>query len=90
MTALSWGGAFHSFDLVYSALGTSANVDLAQALGARRCEDGRLEVDDRQQTSVPGLHAAGDVVRGLNQIAVGVGEAAISATAIHNRLRGAG
>jgi thioredoxin reductase (NADPH) len=38
-------------------------------------------------TSVEGLYAAGDLVRGLNQIAVATGEAAIAATAMHNRLR---
>jgi len=45
-------------------------------------------VDDRQQTSIPGLYAAGDMVRGLNQITTAQGEAAIAATAMHNRLRG--
>jgi thioredoxin reductase (NADPH) len=35
---------------------------------------------------VKGLYAAGDLVRGLNQIAVAVGEAAIAATAVHNAL----
>ncbi|RZJ01647.1 MAG: NAD(P)/FAD-dependent oxidoreductase [Brevundimonas sp.] len=87
VTALSWGGAFRTFDLVYSALGTSPNADLAQALGARLGEDGRLFTDPHQQTSVPGFYAAGDVVRGLNQIAVATAEAAVAATAIHNRLR---
>ncbi|WP_421729534.1 NAD(P)/FAD-dependent oxidoreductase [Brevundimonas sp.] len=87
VTALSWGGRATAFDLVYSALGTTANVDLAQALGAATCDDGRLEVDDHQQTSIPGFYAAGDVVRGLNQIAVATAEAAIAATAIHNMLR---
>lgn len=87
VTALSWGGTFRSFDLVYSALGTSPNADLAEALGARTGEDGRLFVDPHQQTSTPGLYAAGDVVRGLNQIAVATAEAAVAATAIHNRLR---
>ncbi|SNS87210.1 hypothetical protein SAMN06265795_10856 [Noviherbaspirillum humi] len=38
-------------------------------------------------TSVPGLYAAGDVVSGLNQIAVATGQAAIAATAIHNSLQ---
>ncbi|MDP3403177.1 MAG: NAD(P)/FAD-dependent oxidoreductase, partial [Brevundimonas sp.] len=33
--ALAWGGTFRAFDLVYSALGTSPNADLASALGAR-------------------------------------------------------
>ena len=87
VTALSWGGTFRAFDLVYSALGTSPNVELAQALGARRDDDGRLTVDAHQMTSVDGLYAAGDVVRGLNQIAVATAEAAVAATAIHNALR---
>ncbi len=56
------------------------------ALGAHAREDGQLEVDDHQQTSVDALYAAGDVVCGLNQINVAAGHAAIAATAIHNRL----
>lgn len=87
VTALSWGGAFRTFDLVYSALGTSPNAALAKGLDARTGEDGRLFVDARQQTSIDGLYAAGDVVRGLNQIAVASAEAAVAATAIHNALR---
>ncbi len=87
VTALSWSGTFRSFDLVYSALGTSPNAGLAEGLGARTGEDGRLFVDAHQQTSAPGLYAAGDVVRGLNQIAVASAEAAVAGTAIHNRLR---
>ena len=87
VTALSWGGAFRTFDLVYSALGTSPNAGLADGLGARTGEDGRLFVDAHQATSVAGLYAAGDVVRGLNQIAVASAEAAVAATAIHNALR---
>lgn len=87
VTALSWGGNFRVFDLVYSALGTSPNAELARALGARVGDDGCMEVDAHQATSVPGLYAAGDVVRGLNQIAVAGAEAAIAATAIHNALR---
>lgn len=87
VTALSWGGTFRSFDLVYSALGASPNTALAEGLGARTGEDGRLFVDSHQQTSTTGLYAAGDVVRGLNQIAVAGAEAAVAATAIHNRLR---
>lgn len=87
VTALGWGGASRAFDLVYSALGTSPNVALADSLGARTGGDGRLVVDPHQQTSVSGLYAAGDVVRGLNQIAVASAEAAVAATAIHNALR---
>ena len=87
VTALCWNGRYQAFDLVYSALGTSPNAELARSLGARLAEDGRLEVDLHQRTSGPALYAAGDVVRGLNQIAVATAEAAVAATDIHNALR---
>ncbi len=75
------------FDVIYSALGFTPRTRLAVQAGARLDDDGRLVVDDHQQTSVDGLFAAGDVVRGLNQISTAQGEAAIAATAVHNRLR---
>lgn len=87
VTALSWGGEDRAFDLVYSALGTTPNTELARSLGARLADDGRLDVDLHQRTSIPGLWAAGDVVRGLNQIAVATAEAAVASTDIHNALR---
>lgn len=77
------------FDVVYSILGTRPEVALADGLGAARAEDGRLVVDDHGRTSVPGFYAAGDVVRGLNQIAVAAAEAAVASTDIHNHLRAA-
>ena len=46
----------------------------------------KLVVDDYQRTTVPGLYAVGDVVRGLNQISVAAGQAAVAATRIHSRL----
>ncbi|HYD60343.1 MAG TPA: NAD(P)/FAD-dependent oxidoreductase [Noviherbaspirillum sp.] len=80
-------GTRERFEVVYAALGTMVNSGLAQLLGAERTAEGCLIVDAHQQTSVDGLYAAGDVVAGLNQIAVAMGHAAIAATAIHNRLR---
>jgi thioredoxin reductase (NADPH) len=79
-------GTLHVFDLVYSAFGVTPQVKLARDLGPRLDPNGRLVVNEHQETSVPGLFAAGDIVRGLNQIAVAEGEAAVAATAIHNRL----
>ncbi len=81
-------GANLTFDHLYLALGCEPQSALARACGARTDDAGNLMVDDHQMTSIPGLFAAGDVVRGLNQIAVATGEAAVAATAIHNRLRG--
>ncbi|MHB8285131.1 MAG: NAD(P)/FAD-dependent oxidoreductase [Caulobacteraceae bacterium] len=79
-------GQTHRFDAVYSAFGTTAQSALARAVGAQLDATGRLYAGDHQETSVDGLYAAGDLVRGLNQISVANGEAAIAATAIHNRL----
>jgi thioredoxin reductase (NADPH) len=75
------------FDVVYAALGTMVNTGLAQLLGARCTAEGCVLVDEHQQTSVEGIYAAGDIVAGLNQITVAMGQAAVAATAIHNRLR---
>lgn len=76
-----------TFDVAYTALGCTPRFDLAADLGAARDSGNALTVDDHQQTSIPSLYAAGDVVRGLNQIAVAAAEGAIAATDIHNRLR---
>ena len=79
-------GSVHRFDSVYPVLGGDAQAQLATTLGAAVDDNGELHVDDKQQTSVDGLYAIGDVVSALNQISVAVGHAAIAATAIHNRL----
>lgn len=80
-------GEEHAFDTLYSALGTLARSDLAAQIGAEMDEGGRLIVDGHCRTSVPGFLAAGDVVAGLNQISVAMGQAAVAATAVHNLLR---
>ena len=75
------------FDCLYLAFGCEMESRLALRWGAEHDPQGNLIVDAHQQTSLDRIYAAGDVVRGLNQIAVAVGEAAIAATDIHNRLR---
>jgi thioredoxin reductase (NADPH) len=80
------GGEQLEFDVLYPALGCDVNAGLARALGAKYTAAGFLEVDDKQQTTVRGLFAAGDVVSDLHQISVAEGHAAIAATAIHNNL----
>ena len=54
--------------------------------GAEASDDGCMEVSDHQETSVRNLFAAGDVVYGLDQIASAMGQAAVAATTIRNRL----
>lgn len=75
-----------TFDSIYPALGSVIRSELAVAAGANASEDGCLEVDAHQRTSIPGLFAAGDVVKGLDQISHAMGEAGVAATTIRNLL----
>lgn len=63
---------------VFVALGSAGAVDLARKIGADT--DGkRILVDEKMQTDVPGLFAAGDCIGGLLQISSAVGEGAVAA-----------
>ncbi|WP_375427495.1 NAD(P)/FAD-dependent oxidoreductase [uncultured Sphingomonas sp.] len=73
-----------SFDSVYPALGSVIRSELAVSLGADASGDGSLVVDDHQRTSVAGLYAAGDVVKGLDQISHAMGEGSVAAVTIRN------
>lgn len=75
------------FDTLYPALGSSPHTQLVANIGVRLSASGCVLTDAHQQTSALGLFAAGDVVEGLDQIAVATGQAACAATAIHNLLR---
>ncbi|WP_075792030.1 NAD(P)/FAD-dependent oxidoreductase [Massilia putida] len=79
-------GQEHDADVFYPMLGENARSGLAAKLGARTAQCDEIVVDDHQQTTVPGLYAIGDVVVGLNQIAVATGQAARAAVRIHNQL----
>ena len=84
--ALDTAGGRMAFDSVYPAMGSVIRSELAVAAGARATDEGCLEVDDHQRTSIPGLFAAGDVVKGLDQISHAMGEAGVAATTIRNLL----
>lgn len=75
-----------AFDSVYPALGSVVRSGLAEKVGAKLSGTDGIVVGDHQETSVPGLFAAGDVVKGLDQISHAMGEAGVAATAIRNRL----
>ena len=82
----SAGGNERLFDIVYPALGCDIRAGLARQIGARCNGAGSVIVNDKQQTSITGLYAAGDVVSDLHQLVVAEAHAAIAATAIHNCL----
>ena len=79
-------GHTETFDSVYPYMGAQTTAGLVAALGVELSETGEIVVDRRQMTDLPGLFAIGDVVSGLNQISVAVGQAAIAATAAHHWL----
>ena len=75
-----------TFDSVYPALGSDTHTELARQVDADLAGDSCILCDDHQRTSVPGLYAAGDVVRGLDQISHAMGEGGVAATTIRNDL----
>jgi thioredoxin reductase (NADPH) len=79
------GGQELRFEVLYSALGLHYRSELALGLGAAADARGALRVDGHNQTSVKGLYAAGDIVRGLDQVVAAMGHAAVAATHVHNR-----
>ncbi|WP_372018009.1 NAD(P)/FAD-dependent oxidoreductase [Pseudoxanthomonas sp. 10H] len=75
------------FDAVYPFLGCETSAGLAEQAGVVLTDTGEIPVDrSHQTTGVPGLYAIGDVVSGLNQISVAVGQAAVAALDVHARL----
>ncbi|WP_251044149.1 MULTISPECIES: NAD(P)/FAD-dependent oxidoreductase [unclassified Lysobacter] len=79
-------GAEAVLDTVYPFLGNQTAHPLVVSAGAWPEEPGETVVDENQMTRVPGLYAIGDMVSGLNQILVAVGQAAVAATHLHNQL----
>lgn len=79
-------GGRRLYDTLYSALGSDVRSGLAAELGARLSPDGTLDIDDHCRVGIAGFYAAGDVVKGLDQISSAMGQAAIAATTIRNDL----
>jgi thioredoxin reductase (NADPH) len=79
-------GSQRAVDCIYAACGCDVHSRLAVGLGADCDSAGTIKVDDRQQSSVAGLFAAGDVVSDLHQICIAEAHAAVAATAIHKLL----
>ena len=58
----------------FIAVGESPQSQLAKGIGAGLTSEGFIDVNRRQETSVKGVYAAGDVTGGVHQIGVAVGE----------------
>lgn len=64
---------------VFVAVGVASSGDLAKKLGAET-DGNRIVVNERMETNIPGLYAAGDCIGGLLQIAKAVSDGAIAGT----------
>ena len=71
---------------VFVALGVAGSTALARKIGAA-VENGRIVTDEKMQTTVPGLYAAGDCTGGLLQVAKAVYEGALAGTEAAKALR---
>ena len=80
-------GSFTEADTLYPALGSDPNDSLIKQLGLRTSADDTILTDNHQRLGLDGLYAAGDIVSGLDQISVAMGQAAVAATTLHNDLR---
>lgn len=80
------GGEILTFDSIYPAMGSHMRSELAKMVGADASDEGCMIVDTHQRTNIPGLYAAGDVVKGLDQISHAMGEGGVAATTIRNDL----
>ena len=63
-------------DGVFVALGTAGSAEMARQMGASLTEKGNIKVNDKMESSVPGLFAAGDCTGGLLQVAKAVHDGA--------------
>jgi len=66
-------------DVVFVAIGHTANTELAEKLGVELRNDGFIQVDPTQRTSVERVYAAGDVTGGVRQIITATGQGAAAA-----------
>ena len=71
---------------VFVALGVAGSTALARKIGAE-VDGNRIVVDEKMQTTVPGLYAAGDCTGGLLQVAKAVYEGAQAGTEAAKALR---
>ena len=81
------GGGLLPVDGLFVAMGVAGSAALARKLGAP-VENGRIVVDEKMQTGIPGLFAAGDCTGGMLQVCKAVYEGALAATEAIKQIRG--
>jgi len=73
-------------DALFFHLGSEPRCDLSEQLGCELDEDGYITVDRGNETSRPGVHAAGDITGPPHLASIAAAEGVRSALAIHRSL----
>jgi thioredoxin reductase (NADPH) len=76
-------------DGIFVAIGSLPNTNLVTHLNPEKDDEGCLVVDARQETSIPGLFAAGDVTTNSNkfkQTIMSAAEGCLAADSIHEEI----
>lgn len=77
--------------IVIVAVGTEANPLLTATCPQLKCNKwGNIEVDENKMTSIPGVFAGGDIVRGGATVILAMGDGKTAATKIDEYLKGKG
>jgi len=74
-------------DDVVVSIGFVSSLDVLNRMGLKRDEKGMIIVDERMETSIPGVFAAGDLVGDVKLIAVGCASGIIAAINTFNSIR---
>ncbi|CAN5887425.1 NAD(P)/FAD-dependent oxidoreductase [soil metagenome] len=79
------GGALR-LEALFFHLGSEPRCELAEQLGCELDEEGYIAVDRGQETSCPGVHAAGDITGPPHLASIAAAEGVRAALAIHRSL----
>ena len=63
---------FAPADGIFVALGTAGSAEMARQMGAALTEKGNIMVNDKMESTIPGIFAAGDCTGGLLQVSKAV------------------
>ena len=64
---------------LFVAIGVEPQSELVKKAGIETDEYNYIKVNEKQETNIPGIYAAGDVTGGIRQVATAVGEATTAA-----------
>jgi thioredoxin reductase len=87
--AVHTAGGVHEVDALFAPSQTRPAADLAEQLGCTTVDGGMgpyLWADDRRQTSVPGVYAAGDLANPMQAISLAIGTGTAAGGFAHQKL----